>query len=101
MLATLRPVDACVIYYGVGDADVSKLRGPVLGHYGALDGWASPAAGGAIEEKIRAAGKVAEFYYYESADHAFFNDGRPEVYKADAAKLSWDRTLAFYGKHLS
>lgn len=101
LLATLRPVDACVNYYGVSDADISSLRGPVLAHYGELDGWASPAAGKALEQRLKDAGKETEFYFYDGADHAFFNDARPEVYKADAAKQSWERTLAFYKKHLS
>jgi carboxymethylenebutenolidase len=32
-LATVRPVDACVTYYGLGEIDVSKVSAPVLGHF--------------------------------------------------------------------
>ena len=35
------------------------------------------------------------------ADHAFFNDTRPEVFDEDAARLSWDRTRAFFRTHLA
>jgi carboxymethylenebutenolidase len=34
------------------------------------------------------------------ADHAFFNDARPEVYAPEAARLAWERTLAFLHEHL-
>ena len=40
-----------------------------------------------------------EVFVYE-ADHAFVNDTRPEVYAPEAAKLAWDRTVAFFRKHL-
>jgi len=34
------------------------------------------------------------------ADHAFFNDTRPEVYNAEAAADAWRRVLEHFGKHL-
>ena len=51
--------------------------------------------------ELRGAGKDVEFIWYPGADHAFFNDTRPEVYDADAARLSWDRTRAFLRTHLA
>ena len=42
---------------------------------------------------IRAHGGDAIVETYLGTQHAFFNDDRPEVYNADAAALSWDRTL--------
>lgn len=107
-IATLQPIDACVIYYGVlpgVQPDLSKLAGPVLGHYAAEDGWANPDAAHALEQQIRDAGKQVEFHIYPGAKHAFMNPS-PEVTKAGgeyneaAAKTSWDRTLAFYKEHL-
>lgn len=103
-IATLKPIDACVIYYGVlpgVQPDLSKLRGPVLGHYADHDEWASPAAAQALEGQIKAAGAQTEFYIYPDTQHAFFNDARPEIYNAVAAQTSWQRTLAFYKKHLA
>jgi carboxymethylenebutenolidase len=32
--------------------------------------------------------------------HAFMNEARPEVYDAAAAKLAWERTLAFFERTL-
>jgi carboxymethylenebutenolidase len=40
-----------------------------------------------------------ELHVYD-ADHAFVNDTRPEVHDAASAKLAWDRTVAFFEKHL-
>ena len=104
-LATLAPeVRACVVYYGVipwesVKPDYSKLNGPVLGHWGTEDTFNTREQVEAIEKAIRDAGKPVEFHWYE-ADHAFFNDTRPEVHDADAARLSWDRTLAFFRQQL-
>jgi carboxymethylenebutenolidase len=108
-MATLKPVDACVIYYGVlpgVQPDLSKLAGPVLGHYAENDGWATPDAAKALEQQIKDAGKTVEFQIYAGAQHAFCNPN-PEVEKAGghyneaAAKISWDRTIAFYKQHLA
>ena len=37
-----------------------------------------------------------EIYVYEGANHAFNNDTSPARYDANAAKLAWDRTIAFF-----
>jgi len=103
-VSTLKPVDACVIYYGAlpgVQPDLSKIAGPVLGHYAEHDGWASPEAAAALKQQLSDAGKRVEFHQYAGTEHAFFNDTRPEVYNAAASKLSWDRTLAFFKKNLA
>ena len=103
-LATLRPVDACVVYYGVlpgVQPDLSKIEGAVLGHYAEHDEWAGPKAARALEKQLSDLGKQVEFHIYPGAGHGFFNDTRPEAHAAEAAKQSWDRTLAFYKQHLS
>ena len=103
VLATMKPeIGACVIYYGVlqGQPALKDIQGAVLGHYAEHDQFASPEAGRALEQQLKDLGKQAEFYVYPGTEHAFFNDTRPEAYKADAAKLSWERTLAFYREHL-
>ena len=35
------------------------------------------------------------------ADHAFFNDTRPEVYDAEASALAWQRTTEFLRSHIA
>jgi carboxymethylenebutenolidase len=99
-LATLRPIDACVVYYGVAEPDVSKLQGPVLMHFAQNDAWASPDAGKRMADRIKDAGQKVELHVYPGTEHAFFNDTRAEVYNEQAARQSWDRTLAFYRQHL-
>ncbi len=104
-LASLRPqVGACVVYYGVlppGAAlDYVQLQGPVLGHFAENDQFAGPASARDLENKIKSAGKQAEFHIYPGTDHAFFNDTRPDVYNAEASTQSWERTLAFFRQHL-
>lgn len=103
-ISTLRPVDATVIYYGAlpgVQPDLSKVAGPVLGHYAQNDGWASPEAAAALERQLKDLGKSVEFHQYAGTEHAFFNDTRPEVYNAAASKQTWERTIAFYKKHLA
>ncbi len=103
-LATLKAqVGACVIYYGVVPGvqpDLSKIEGAVLGHYAENDDWASAATVRELEMKLKSLGKDVEFHTYPGTHHGFFNDTRTEVYAADAATLSWERTVAFYRKHL-
>jgi len=41
-----------------------------------------------------------EVYFYEGTQHGFHNNSTPR-YNEAAAKLSWDRTLAFWKKHLT
>ena len=55
----------------------------------------------ALEAELHAAGVDVEFFWYAGADHAFFNDTRPEVYDPDASRLAWDRTRAFFRTHLA
>ena len=103
-LAGLKPqIGACVVYYGVlpgAQPDLSRIQGAVLGHFAENDQWASPASARELESKLKSLGKEVEFYIYPGTDHAFFNDTRPDAYNAEAATLSWDRTLAFFRRHL-
>ncbi|MGP0029099.1 MAG: dienelactone hydrolase family protein [Acidimicrobiales bacterium] len=108
VLATQRPdaVAAVVPCYGLipwSDAqpDYAALDAAVLGHYAANDGFFSPEAAQALGAQLRALGKEAEIIVYPDADHAFFNDTRPEVYNAEAAGALWERTLEFFGAHLT
>ena len=49
---------------------------------------------------MKAHGKHFTPYIYEGAPHAFHNDQRPEAYRAEVAKLSYERTLDFFQRHL-
>ena len=88
-------VGAVVDFYGVGRAqpDFSKLQGSVLLVGGDQDQGASPQKLREAADAIKAAGQQAEVVIYPGAQHAFMNDTRKEVYKADAAQDAWGRML--------
>jgi carboxymethylenebutenolidase len=102
VLATQRPdaVAAVVPCYGIipwpdAQPDYSAMSAALQGHYAEKDGFFTPEAALALGENLRDLGKQAEIFIYPGADHAFFNDTRPEVYDAEAATLLWDRSLEF------
>ncbi|HEY6468268.1 MAG TPA: dienelactone hydrolase family protein [Candidatus Dormibacteraeota bacterium] len=106
--ATLSDVFAAVVpfypYMGVTAAakpEVANIKGAVLGHFATKDEAYTPEHVAALEAELRGAGVDVEFFWYEGADHAFFNDTRPEVFDEDAARLAWDRTRAFFRTHLA
>jgi carboxymethylenebutenolidase len=96
-------VGACVVFYGGHPKvkpDLENMRAPLLGFYAERDDFATPAAARELEAKLTALGKSAEIHVYDDADHAFFNDDRPEVFNATAAADAWQRTLRFFREHL-
>ena len=106
-LATCPKITAAVSYYYVmphGKPDFSKLKGPVLGHFGTADEFVPTEAAEELESEIRAAGGDATFHYYDGATHAFFNDieraERVGVYDPAAAQSSWERSVSFLRKAL-
>jgi len=76
--------------------DWSRYRGKsALIHAAEGDeSWAGPKIA-EYAEAIRANGGTAEVVDYPGSVHAFFNDARPDVFQAEHAAASWDRTLAF------
>jgi carboxymethylenebutenolidase len=105
--ATIRPdaVKGVVPFYGLipwpsAQPDWSKLDGAVLGHYAEQDGFFGPDKVAELSATLEGLGKDATFHVYPGADHAFFNDTRPEVYDAEAAKTAWARTVAFLRERL-
>jgi carboxymethylenebutenolidase len=93
-------LNAVAPYYGgqAPAADVPKIQAPLLLHYAGLDqrvnaGWP------AYEEALKANKVSYTMYMYENTNHGFHNDTTPR-YDEAAAKLSWERTLAFFNKHL-
>jgi carboxymethylenebutenolidase len=92
----VRGLAAVVPYYGLpGDLDWSQVDAPVQAHFAKHDDWATVAGA----QKIKDAVKVPMELHVYDAQHAFCNERRPEVYDEAAAKLAWDRTLAFVREH--
>jgi carboxymethylenebutenolidase len=100
-LATRLPdLRAVVAFYGgqPSAADAAKIKAPLLLHYAGNDtrinsGWP------AYEAALKAAGVRYEAFVYADTEHGFNNDTTPR-YDEAAAKLAWQRTLAFFDKHL-
>jgi len=96
---------AVVPWYGLiawpdATPDWSALDAPVLGHYAGKDGFFTPAAAHELEATLEGLGKDVTIHLYDDADHAFFNDTRPEVYDPAASALAWSRTLEFLHANL-
>jgi carboxymethylenebutenolidase len=97
-------IGACVVFYGGHPRvrpDLPNLNAPVLGLYAERDRSVTPELVRGLEREIKDLGKQIEVVIYPNADHAFFNDTRPEVYNAAAAADAWRRTIEFLRKHLS
>jgi carboxymethylenebutenolidase len=97
-------VGACVVFYGGHPnvkPDLASLQSPVLGLWGGKDGFVTPQVVAELDRQLTALGKPHEFHTYPHADHAFFNDTRPEVYDEEAAADAWTRTVAFFRQELS
>ncbi|HJQ33779.1 MAG TPA: dienelactone hydrolase family protein [Pyrinomonadaceae bacterium] len=96
-------VGACVVFYGIHpkvEPDFDNLRAPVLGIFAEKDTFVTPDVVRALEETVREHGKAIETHIYPGADHAFFNDTRPEVYDREASADAWRRTVDFFRTHL-
>ena len=78
-----------------GKPDFSSIEGPVLGHFGTEDDFVPTDAAKVLEAEIRDAGVEVTFFYYDQGGHAFFNEtDRLGTYNAEAAQLSWERTVS-------
>lgn len=90
-------LDAAVPYYGRQAAaeDVPKIKAALLLHYGGEDERINKGIG-AFETALKKAGVAYELHVYVGAKHAFNNDTNPERYHPEAAKLAWQRTIAFF-----
>jgi len=96
-------VGACAVFYGGHPnikPDLESLHAPVLGIYAGKDGFVTPDAVKALDRQLTDLGKPHEFHTYPNADHAFFNDTRPEVYDPAASADAWEKTLAFFRRYL-
>src|SRR5947209_19468108 len=93
----LEGIAAAAAFYGdIPEEDVlQKLTVPTIFISGTKDKWINP-------EKVAELRSIAEKYElplesvkYE-ADHAFFNDTRPEVYDETAARDAWALVVGFF-----
>lgn len=97
----LEGLSAAAPFYGdIPEEDILKnLTVPTIFVSGTRDAWINP-------EKVAALEDAAERYELPvtsvkyNADHAFFNDTRPEVYDATAARDAWALVVGFFNDKL-
>lgn len=89
-------------FYGdIPEEDILKnLKVPTLFIAGDRDAWINPQKVNALKETARKYDLPVEVVSYD-ADHAFFNDTRPQVYDAEAAADAWQRVLELFRTRLS
>ncbi len=78
----------CVMYYGMPEADVARLKTlntDVLGIFALKDDHISPAVVGKFEQNMKAAGKKLTVHNYDAV-HAFANPSNPNYDKAAAGQ---------------
>jgi carboxymethylenebutenolidase len=97
-------VRAVVAFYGLipwegAEPDWSRLQGAVQGHFATQDQFFTTEAANALERRLKELGKDVEVHHYD-ADHAFFNDSRPEVHDPEASHVAWERTVDHFRQHL-
>lgn len=100
MAVHLPDLKAAVPFYG-GQPDASevpKIQAPLLLQYAGLDqrvnaGWPD------YEAALKANNKDYTAYIYPDVNHGFHNNTTPR-YDEAAANLAWERTIAFFNKHL-
>jgi carboxymethylenebutenolidase len=102
-LATALGADmqAGVPYYGAAaeTASVPAIKAAMLIQYAQNDERIN-AMWPAYETALKAAGTKYEMFMYPGTQHGFHNNSTPR-YNEAAAKLSWERTIAFFKKNLA
>ncbi|MYN03293.1 dienelactone hydrolase family protein [Pseudoduganella sp. DS3] len=101
-LATVQPdLAAAVPFYGSqpAAAEAARIKAPLLIHDAENDariraGWP------AYEAALKAAGVRYEYHLYPGVEHGFNNDTTPR-YDEAAARLAWQRTVAFLRRFTS
>ena len=88
-------------FYGAAaeTAGVPKIKAALLIHYAATDERIN-AMWPAFEAALKANGVPHQMHMYPGTQHGFHNNSTPR-YNDAAAKLAWERTVAFFRKNLA
>lgn len=88
-------IRSVVLYYGSGDGDYSRSKAAYLGHFAEQDEFEPQSNVDAMEDALKRAGRPVTFYRYSGTGHWFCEPDRELAYNEPAARLAWERTLAF------
>ncbi len=94
-------ISAAAAFYGDTPPEdiLQKLTVPTLFISGTKDAWINPEKVAALEDAAERLELPIHSIKYE-ADHAFFNNTRPEVYNETAAKDAWALVVGFFNDKL-
>jgi carboxymethylenebutenolidase len=98
----IETLGAAAPFYGdiPEEETLAQLSVQTLFIAGKLDNWINPAKVKGLEDAARKYNLPVEVVSYD-ADHAFFNDTRPEVYHPVAAQDAWQRVLKLFREQLA
>ena len=94
-------MQAGVPFYGAAaeTAGVSNIKAPLMIQYAESDERIN-AMWPAFEAALKASKVPYEMHMYPGTQHGFHNNSTPR-YHEPSAKLAWERTIAFFKKHLA
>ena len=94
-------MQAGVPFYGAAaeTAGVARIKSALLIQYAESDERINAMWPG-YEGALKAAGVAYQAYFYPGTQHGFHNNSTPR-YSEAAAKLAWERTVAFFKKNLA
>lgn len=97
----LEGLSAAAPFYGdiPDDEILQKLTTPTIFISGTRDGWITPEKVARLEDAAERFELPIHSVKYD-ADHAFFNNTRPEVYDATAASDAWALIVGFFNDKL-
>jgi len=93
-------VAATVVFYGTRNSGYTGSQSAFQFHFAETDDYVAASGMKKLQKSLQAAGKEAEFYTYTGATHWFFENDRPDAFKAQAADLAWSRAIGFLKKHI-
>ncbi len=94
-------LDAAVPYYGSQPAkeDVARIKAPLMAHYAENDERIN-AGIEKFEQALKENNLEYQIFIYPGTGHGFNNDTNPGRFNAEAAKLAWERSVAFFREKL-
>ena len=94
---------AAAVFYGDLPDPIDQMKNikcPVLFIAGGKDRWINAEKVSRLKQAFEQFGVHGETRIYPDADHAFFNDTRPEVYNPAAAQDAWMRAVGLLSRTL-
>ncbi len=94
------PISATTVFYAARASDFSTSGSAFQFHLAETDPFVSDKTIVRQERQLRNAGLDVEVHRYPNTGHWFFEWDRPDAFDPQAARLAWDRTVGFLGRHL-